>query len=129
MAIQRYHRCNCQYCTAHTPCLICGRAEEVQRAHIIPQHLFQALPSSFPNDISPWLAEEGHNVIPLCKNHHTKFDNFRLTYDELQPIKDILADKMIEFLRFLGTHAITHQFREKFQRHADKKSAWADTLI
>lgn len=114
------HLCNCEFCKQKAVCTICGSANELHRAHIVPRSII----IGFLEDIkakNEWLSFQGKNVFILCKKHHSQFDNFRLPHEELLLIKDHVLTRIREFCETVDNTIVGAQ-RKRLARWADKSN-------
>lgn len=112
------HLCNCKYCDKKTPCLICGRFENLHRAHIIPRYLVAIiLPESLRDE---WMSFEGRNIFILCGKHHREFDSYTLAPRDLGKIRDFVVGTINEFM------PLTYSGFETNLRGVRAIDKWAD---
>ena len=119
------HKCNCEHCELRTPCLICGE-EKIDRAHIIPGAIIHELEEGDVKE--KWGDINGHNIMPLCREHHQDYDLFRTSKRNLDIIKDYVGDKLMEFYEEIENVKVSGYFAIKSKKWLDKVEKWLNQM-
>ena len=84
-------------------CEICGISRKgiIDRCHIVPKFFTSKIVGL--GKYTAFRKGEGINTFYLCKNHHTLFDSFSLTDDELEKITPQLMKMRHVILNLLNS--------------------------
>ncbi len=117
------HLCNCQFCTNKSVCLVCGSKESLDRAHIVPQRVINAV---LENDSvkEKFLSFEGPNVFALCRKHHIEFDRFVLENEFKEILRPHIDNLVGEFMGYITGKSVLGYSRVKMHTWATKLNAW-----
>lgn len=82
--------------TAADACALCKETRNLEKAHIIPVHIYAKA------EIVGELPDELRHAMYLCPTHHKAYDKYKLTTNEkriLQPGLDLYREVFISMLR------------------------------
>lgn len=103
-------------------CLLCGESKPLAGAHIVPRKILDLLPEV---DRKAWYDEGGINVLRLCFNHHTLFDDGRLDYEHHLIMMGHALRVVAELNRYvskisMGRITLTTEFYDEFDLYISK---------
>ncbi len=120
----------CEICEINRPVI-------VDRCHIIPQRITRQLIGF--HRFTAFTNSEGKNILYLCKNHHTLFDNFRLDELEWEKILPKILKMKKEIITLLnsdmkpkGILRVDYQkneFNKKYRTFTKWKHHIGETLV